>query len=683
MLHSRGDTVDRAFRFFARHTAFGLIAAAFAVGASFSAGAEDATQGPRDILPGPASPDQATPAPAPAATTTAAPAESPQPQAQSQAAPGGQAQQPATTLDDLFQPAPSPGLPPGSALRKDAPPAVSSPQQAQLPSEQGVQVGQLNQVDAAAIGTLSTAQGGLGVDMWTGTDRQEIETLLPHVPAASTSAAARDLTRRLLLTAASIPSAGQNATPEDIQKSSIAILKARVDNLLAAGDLGSAAGLLSRVPAQVRDESLSRERADTALLTGNLQAACAEARDAARNTNDPYWLKLLAYCRQSSGDSGGAGLALDLLRDSGETDPVFQKLFDALPASGKAPDKPRTGIIKSLPNPAPLYLSMLTSINHQIPSDAVDNASPLVLQAIATAPNASPNLRAQAAEMAAATGSLPIADLIKAYGAEAFSEKEKSAAKSSPEDDGGIQVAGVLYQLALSETDPKMRADLLRAVWNAGQKVRAYEMVVKANLEATKGLPVTADLIGYAAEICRALLIGGDRDQALAWYNMARGAAGNQNIGAVRAVLDMWPLIQLSDIKRQLAWSPDVVDLWWRSQQVISAEDRVAKASVLFAALDGLDYSITNDQWQRLLAPPLASAGTETPSIAVSRELAAASKDRRTGETVMLALIALGKDPLKSASPAVLGNVVRALKSVGLEQEARNLALEVAVARGF
>jgi hypothetical protein len=34
-------------------------------------------------------------------------------------------------------------------------------------------------------------------------------------------------------------------------------------------------------------------------------------------------------------------------------------------------------------------------------------------------------------------------------------------------------------------------------------------------------------------------------------------------------------------------------------------------------------------------------------------------------------------------SPAVLGHVVSALKAVGLEREARALAVEVAVARGF
>lgn len=667
MINSRGERTSVAGRFGAYGVLSGLIAALLLSSTATGFGAEEATQAPRSILPDASKPN------APAETQPASPPS--QQQAEPQAAP-----QPAPQSDST----PVPSLPPASQVQTEPPAPQAQPQSTpQSEPGQGVEIGQLNQIDAAAIGTLNAAQGGLGVDMWKGTGRSLIETLLPYVPTASSSSAARDLTRRLLLTAASVPAPPQGTPPAEVQRSSVAMLKARIDNLLASGDLDAAAQLLGRIPAQIRDASLSRERADTALLTGNLQAACAEARDAARNTNDAYWLKLLAYCRKSSGDLGGAGLALDLLRDSGESDPLFQKLFDALPPDGKTPEKPRSGIIKSLPNPAPLYLSMLKTINHPIPADALDNASPLVLRAIATAPNASPNVRAQAAEMAAAMGSIPISDLTKAYAAEAFSDKEKSAAKSGADDEAPVQAVGVLYQLALSESDPKARADLLRTVWNAGQKVGGYEMVVKANLQATKGLPVTPDLIGYAADIARALLIGGDTDQALAWYNMARGAAGNQNIGAVRAVLDMWPLIQLSDIQRAQTWSPQVVDLWWRSQQVVSSEDKVQKANVLFAALDGLGYSISDDQWQRLLSPPLTSSDAETPSVAVIRDLDKASAAHRVGETVTLALIALGKDPLKSVSPSVLGHVVGALKAVGLERDARNLALEVAVARGF
>ena len=664
MINSLGDLGTRtrisALRLTIRYNAVcGLIAVAAAVAAPAMSHAQDTSSGPRDIIP---SPGEAQPAPP--SEQPAAPAEEP--------ATPPPSSLPSTSATE------TPSLPPAPAPVATEPAAHQNDE-----IGQGVQIGELAQVDAASVGTIGSAQGGFGADMWSGTNRSLIEDLLPHVPSASTSAVARDLTRRLLLTAATIPNPVEATAPADVQKSSIAILKARVDNLLAAGQLGAAAGLLGRISAQVQDESLARERADTALLTGDLQRACAQARDAARSASDAYWLKLLAYCRATSGDTGGANLALDLLRDGGDSDPLFQKLFDALPPNGKTPDKPHPAVIKSLPNPAPLYLSMLRTINHQIPSDSVDNASPLVLSAIAGAPNASPQLRARAAEMAAAMGALPVADLIKAYAAQSYSAKQKSEAKAAGDDQTDAQPLGMLYQMTVSESDPKQRADLLRTVWNVGQKVGAYEMIAKANLEATKTLPVSADLISYSADIARALLVAGEKDQALAWYNMARTTAANRNAAGLRAVLDMWPLVQLADTKREQTWSPDVVKLWWTSQQVVSAEEKVAKANLLFATLDGLGYSITDDEWQWLLAPPLTTAGMNTPSLALTRDLAAASKDRRKGETVMMALIALGKDPLKSTSPAVIGKVVQALKAVGLEPEARALALEVAVARGF
>ena len=675
MTNSRGKATTRtrtqAVRLILRDLAVhGVIAAAIVSFTPALASAQEATSGPRDIVP---APDATPPAPS-AAPTGPAPAQT------EPAAP------PPASLPSTSQSTP-PSLPPAPTPVPRAPADAAgqaTPRDNQNPqSDQGVQIGQLTQVDAASVGTLGTAEGGLGVGMWTGTSRSLIETLLPQVPSASTSAVARNLTRRLLLTAASIPDPATAMAPADIEKSSVAILKARVDNLLAAGQLSAAAGLLGRISAQVQDESLARERADTALLTDNLQAACSSARDAARSASDAYWLKLLAYCRATSGDSGGANLALDLLRDSGESDPLFQKLFDALPPDGKTPAKPRTGVIKSLPNPAPLYLSMLKTIGHPIPSDAVENASPLVLSAIATAPNASAKLRAQAAEMAAAMGALPVSDLIKAYAAESFSTKQKSTAKAVSDDQSDSQPLGMLYQMTVSETDPKERADLLRTVWTVGQKVGAYEMIAKANLEATKSLPVSADLIGYSADIARALLVAGQHDQALAWYNMARTTAASRNAVGLRAVLDMWPLVQLADVKREQTWSPDVVNLWWNSQQVVSTEEKVSKADLLFGTLDGLGYTISTAQWQKLLTPPLTTSGIEMPSLALTRDLAAAAKDHRRGETVMLALIALGKDPLKSASPIVLGEVMRALKSVDLEAEARALALEIAVARGF
>ncbi|MBT5413212.1 MAG: hypothetical protein HOK81_01290, partial [Rhodospirillaceae bacterium] len=53
------------------------------------------------------------------------------------------------------------------------------------------------------------------------------------------------------------------------------------------------------------------------------------------------------------------------------------------------------------------------------------------------------------------------------------------------------------------------------------------------------------------------------------------------------------------------------------------------------------------------------------------------------GETILYALLALGSAGPAGADTAVLGRIVPALKRIGLEREARAVAVEAAVGRGL
>ena len=55
----------------------------------------------------------------------------------------------------------------------------------------------------------------------------------------------------------------------------------------------------------------------------------------------------------------------------------------------------------------------------------------------------------------------------------------------------------------------------------------------------------------------------------------------------------------------------------------------------------------------------------------------------RRGETVLLALLVLGGSVLDESGPALLSEVVIGLRKVGLETEARRLAIEAALAAGL
>jgi hypothetical protein len=60
-----------------------------------------------------------------------------------------------------------------------------------------------------------------------------------------------------------------------------------------------------------------------------------------------------------------------------------------------------------------------------------------------------------------------------------------------------------------------------------------------------------------------------------------------------------------------------------------------------------------------------------------------AAEELRLGETILFSLVALGSDDLGLVHPITLNEIISRLRLVGLDKEARALALEAAVAAGL
>ena len=60
-----------------------------------------------------------------------------------------------------------------------------------------------------------------------------------------------------------------------------------------------------------------------------------------------------------------------------------------------------------------------------------------------------------------------------------------------------------------------------------------------------------------------------------------------------------------------------------------------------------------------------------------------ATTNLRVGETILLSLLVLGEAGPAQANPTVLHKVIKSLRNVGLDREARALAVEAAVASGL
>jgi len=95
----------------------------------------------------------------------------------------------------------------------------------------------------------------------------------------------------------------------------------------------------------------------------------------------------------------------------------------------------------------------------------------------------------------------------------------------------------------------------------------------------------------------------------------------------------------------------------------------------LATVLDALDYQVPMELWRVASSTPQPNDG-HLPETGVLTELQLASEQRESARTILLAMKALGPRGGEGAHIIALGDVIRALKRVGLEADARRIGFE-------
>jgi len=592
---------------------------------------------------------------------------------------------------------------------------TTEPQAPIRPASETVQVGALAEIDPSSVGLLDPGAGGMGIEMWQRSERSRIERLIQRLPMGTLSPVMQDLSRRLLLSAANVPE-GKSVAPS--------FLGLRVERLAAGGQTTAVNQLLRLVSTRLADPAFARAEMDGLLLGSDRAAFCTRIERLVAEDADAYWLKGLAFCKALEGETEAVELAVLLLRESGETsDEAFFILADALTGTADV-------TLDSLIDPTPLQLAMLRAAKLPLPADAVPGARPGILGAEATWANADIELRLEAAEKAEAAGVISAQALAQNYAGIEFSEEELTDWASAVEALKGPRANALLYQVATIESDPQKRAKALVTVWRRAVQNGGFATIARVTNNTAKSLVPSDDLIWAAADIVRALIAAGDFDSASRWFVLAReialaqppaqakveplveptvvaldqteeppNAVQNPMMGdpappppppparpyaaAALAVLDMWPLMQLADFDNKLPLAKDIVSAWWPGQVLLKGANAGSeRAALLYTLLDSLDYEVSDELWDPLLQGPLTVTGY-LPSPALSRALIVAAEDKRIGETVLLALLALGDVGPAGADPSTLHSVIRALRAVGLSSDARLVAIEAALGRGL
>jgi hypothetical protein len=488
----------------------------------------------------------------------------------------------------------------------------------------------------------------------------------------------RDLTRRLLLTAADLPDAvdppdrsmGAAGGAAEARKAPPTLLGLRAGRLAAMGAGDDLRALAALVPAAANDNELDQALTDTRILAEDLPQACARAAKQVRERSETYWLKLDTFCRLQQGATAQADLGLALLRDLPDDD-GFTLVAHKLVADGKA-------VIDKIPVLTPLNLALLNWAGKAPPAAAVAAAQPGVLAAVMQSGRSDAVTRLAAAERAHLLGAIATERLVQRYASMEFSEAER---KAGPEKiESAPRRAALLYQLTSAANRP---GDIAYAAQAGLEFALSRKLAVSwarvVGPMLAKFEP-SAELAPYAGRLTRALLAAGQNEAFVNWRYWLRTQDPASSAAASGLYDELWALALMADQGDANLWDQGF-DRWIEGQKKFggSVEARAALVLLLFKSLGGEATDTRLDKFQTV--PPLPGEKSASPVIARRLEEAAAAK--RRGEVVLLSLVALGSEGPAAADAATLIGVTGGLGAVGLADVGRRIALEALLARGY
>jgi hypothetical protein len=520
---------------------------------------------------------------------------------------------------------------------------------------QGFEIAPLDAIGTDYAGTLEPEAGGLGLDMWQGTDRIKVERLLPALKP-TTSPVLAELTRRLLLSNAAAPvgrGSGKNLMP------------LRAGLLADMGLVEDAVALLRLLPADQRDGDSARLLTELSWRAGDSEGACAVVQESLpRLPVDNFWQEAAIFCQLRADQTDQAMLGLDLLREQDKTDEIFFTLADAVAGETKVEIPP-------LPVVTPLYLAMARAAGLPVPKIAVHEPPPLMLALIAESPEGDLESRLAMAETVAAAGVLSSKHLAAVYTAEPEDPGTLDTALDLPDIGATPATRAILYQAAVHAPLPDERARFIQKALDADVLDPNYWARLQLYLPLLADIPATPELAWFAEDAARHLFAGGKLIEAQAWVAVLQQSA--QTDTAVGAAL---PQLQALDYLVGES-APVPVD------SILPASGAQSeRLRALFAVFEEpSETTVSTLQSSSLAVVPTPAMPRQNVNLWL--DLGDAAAKQRVGETVLLTLAALNATGLPNAEPEWLSRSIKSLRDVGLAQESRRLAIEAAIVNGL
>ncbi len=517
-----------------------------------------------------------------------------------------------------------------------------------------VEEGQLQELNGWSVSALSRANGALAPDLWARSDPAFVAAVFARMPAVYESPVMQALARRALFSGGDAP---RGASMEHV--------RGRFEALGKMGAADELAMLASGSGSTLNDPGVAMFAAQAELARGRRAEACQRGRSAnAGETPPPFLLRLRAYCAAVTGDRAAADLALELASAQNAADAWYT---GAVAAAGGAPGaRP----------PAANYdnsLSTQLSIAGQLRPgpNALNNSSTLALVALARSDNAPQPQRVQAAALAFRRGAIGVEEartIFAATPAEITSAlppivtalRRVQAARAAPP-------APPPADAAAPAPDPSLPiataiADVLRQATTHAD-FHADARFFRQDIAALQTAPDANAALLFA----RATIAVGDVQNGQRLVASARQAGVDET---ALAPLDA-ALVALTSPRGDQA----AMAVQRRIDRGAAQPRAAARDAAILAALG----APINGQVQGFLLGNAPQGGAR-PDTGAMLALAAAVERGAIGEGALLAVVAAGEGGPASLDAESVERIIRALRGLRLEEDARRIAAEAILA---
>ncbi|MFM9843392.1 MAG: hypothetical protein ACKVOI_10540 [Dongiaceae bacterium] len=528
---------------------------------------------------------------------------------------------------------------------------------------QGFEMETLEEVGGDFAGPLTPQNGGLQPSLWRGSSRSKVERLLARLPLHHSPALA-SLTRTVLLT---------NAGPPPGQGTGVNILALRARILAEMGFLQDALQLLRMAPARAMDSTASRVLVALSWQALDVDGACAALLlPAVPFEINRELQQQRVFCQWRTGREGDAQLGMDLLREEGAADPFFAAVMDRLGGSSEVKVPPP-------PEITPARIAMYHESQEPLPGNAFDLASIQAVTSLAMDTRIDPELRLSAAEAAASQGALAAQVVRDVYAAQTIKPEDLQGAAALPETGASARDRAVLYQAAAAAPVPSVRASILQVALGPTGWADNDNWRLQVFAPFLMDLPPAPELSWYAPEAAHYLFALGEFEQARAWIELTQGdqSFGEGSVDTNSAI--MLPSLLALDYLAGGYESVPVMGSFLAQGQVNASPDSVERLQAIFSAFDDSLPDSADGAF-------VDSGDGNAPKLPKENlnlwlDLGDVSAKGMQGETGLLALV--GLRDLATVDPLWLQRALAGLRRVGLEKDARRIAVEAAIANGL